>query len=122
MNNSIAIDLNPPRIVRRHVHPPIILSRSEGRVWPLPALNGREPVVLDNSERSRAGIELAYPRVSADDAADRCPPNSPNGTATHIMPTMAAALSIGDGVIVYAGLVGSAYGMTIDHGNGWASH
>src|SRR5262249_15908695 len=90
-------------------------------VWPLPALNDREPVVLDTGKPSR-GIELAYARFGADDSIAACPPGTPNGTATHFMPQMAAALAIDDGVIPFAGRLGPGYAMIIDHGNGSASH
>jgi hypothetical protein len=120
--DEISLALNPPRFVKnRNKKAPIRLTRSPSPVWPLPAINGREPVVLAPGNRPR-GIELAYARVSADDAMDACPPGTPNGTATHFTPQMAAVLALDDGVITFAGRLGGTYAMIIDHGNGTASH
>ncbi|MFN0251105.1 MAG: hypothetical protein ACKV2T_29795 [Kofleriaceae bacterium] len=59
--------------------------------------------------------------MAVDDTISSCPIGSPNGTATHILPAMTAALAI-DGEILFAGRLGHGFGMIIDHGNGWASH
>lgn len=120
--DDISLALNPPRFVKRHKKPPIRLARSPSPVWPLPAVNGREPVVLTTVGDKRRGIELAYARTSPNDAIAACPPGTPNGTETHFTPQMAAVLSIDDGVITFAGRLGHSYGMIIDHGNGFASH
>lgn len=106
----------------KHRKPPIRLSRSPSRVWPLAALNGREPVLLDAATARPCGVEIAYPRVDATDAIANCPIDTPNGTATHILPMMTAAFAVDDGVITFAGRLGNSYGMIIDHGNAWASH
>ena len=119
--DDIALALNPPRFVKRRKQP-ILLARSPSRVWPLAAINGRAPVVLDPTGRRQRGVEIAYPRLAPDDAIASCPIGSPNGTGTHILPAMTAALSIDDGVILFAGRLGHSFGMIIDHGNGWASH
>ncbi len=119
--DDISLALNPPRLVKRR-RKPIRLARSPARVWPLAAINGRAPVVLDPAGPSQRGVELAYPRTAHDDAILSCPISSPNGTATHILPAMTAALAIDDGEIIFAGRLGHAFGMIIDHGNGWASH
>ena len=116
--DDITLALNPPRSVKSR-RPPIRLSRSAERVWPLAALNGRAPVVLDADAR---GIDLAYPRVDATDAIDACPIDTPLGTATHLMPSMTAALAIDDGIIDFAGRVGHGFGIIVNHGNGRASH
>jgi hypothetical protein len=116
--NEIELALHPPRFAKFR-RPPVRLSRSLERVWPLAALNGRAPVVLDTDTR---GIALAYPRIDATDAIDVCPIGTPLGTATHLMPAMTAALSIDDGVIEFAGRLGHAFGVIIRHGNGFASH
>lgn len=116
--DDISLALNPPRFVKRR-RKPIRLARSPSRVWPLAAINGRAPVVLDQRAR---GVELAYPRMTPGDAISSCPIGSPNGTATHILPAMTAALAIDDGEIIFAGRFGHGFGMIIDHGNGWASH
>src|SRR5690242_13256151 len=114
--DEISLALNPPRFVKNRKKPPIRVSLSTSPVWPLPALNGREPVVLETDKASR-GIELAYTRADKDDLIKECPPGTPNGTATHFTPQMAAALAMDDGVITYAGRLGHAYAMIIDHGN-----
>ena len=118
--DEISLALNPPRFVKNRKKQ-IRFTRSPSPVWPLPALNGREPVVLEMGKASR-GIELAYARAENDDLIKECPPGTPNGTATHFTPQMAAALAMDDGVITYAGRLGHAYAMIIDHGNGRASH
>jgi len=118
----ISLALNPPRFARFRKKPPIRLRRSPSPVWPLPSLNGRAPVVLDAATDRAQGIELAYPRLDDSDAVDVCPPNTPNGTATHLMPQMAAALAVDDGVITFAGQLDEGLWMIIDHGNGYASH
>ena len=119
--DDISLALNPHRFVK-HRKPPIRLSRSPSSVWPLAALNGREPVVLDTAGSKQRGIELAYPRVGANDASANCPIGTPNGTATHILPAMTPAMAVDDGVITYAGRLGHGFGIVVDHGDGWASH
>jgi hypothetical protein len=119
--DDISLALNPPRFVKRR-KPPIRMHRSPSRVWPLAALNGREPVVLDPPNAKQRGIELAYPRVDPTDAIANCPIGTPNGTATHIMPAMTAVLSVDDGVVTFAGRLGDAYAVTVDHESGWATH
>ncbi len=84
---------------------------------PLAVLNGREPVVLGTAVSrhfdDHEGVEPAYPRVDEDDAATTCPINTPNGTATHIMPAMTPALAVDDGSIIWAGTLGHGYSVTI---------
>ncbi len=120
--DDIALALNPPRFVKQRRRTPIRLARSPSCVWPLAAINGRAPVGLDPSSPRQRGVELAYPRVTPGDAIASSPIGSPNGTATHILPAMTAALAIDDGVIMFAGRLGHGFGMIIDHRNGWASH
>ena len=120
--DEISLALNPPRFAKHRKRPAIRIARSASPVWPLPALNGREPVVLAPSSDTARGIELAYPRIGAGDAATQCPPGTPNGTDTHILPAMTPALAVDDGVILFAGRLGHGYGLILDHGNGWASH
>lgn len=119
--DDISLALNPPRFVKRR-RKPIRLTRSPARVWPLAAINGRAPVVIEAGAPGQRGVELAYSRMASDDAISSCPIGSPNGTATHILPAITAALAIDDGVITFAGRLGHAFAMIIDHGNGWASH
>ncbi|MBA3394262.1 MAG: M23 family metallopeptidase [Deltaproteobacteria bacterium] len=119
--DDIALALNPPRFVQRRQRP-IRLARSSSRVWPLAAINGRAPVVLDPTRPRQRGVELAYPRVTPVDAIASCPVGSPNGTATQILPAMTAAFAIDDGVISFVGRLGNGFGLIIDHGNGSASH
>ena len=118
--DDISVALDPPRFAKRRGRAPIRLARSPSPVWPLAALNGREPVVLPCDEKAR-GIELAYARATADDARSTCPPGSPNGTETHLMPHMTAALAIDDGVITYAGRYANGFAIIINHDNGWGS-
>ena len=119
--DDISLALNPPRFVKFH-RPPIRPTESVPRVWPLAAINGRAPVVLDEPRGNLRGIELAYPRVDPTDAIATCPIGTPNGTATHLMPPMTSALAIDGGEITFAGRIGNAFGMIINHGNGSASH
>jgi hypothetical protein len=118
--DDISLALNPPRFVKRRRARPIRLARSAARVWPLAAINGRAPVVLGSA--GPRGVELAYPRLAPDDAIASCPVGSPNGTATHLLPPMTAAIAIDDGVITYAGRLGHGFGIIVDHGDGSASH
>jgi hypothetical protein len=121
--NEIDLALNPPRFVKnRRKKPPIRIARNTTPVWPLAALNGREPVVLGTLGKNVRGIELAYPRIDATDAIANWPPGSVNGTDTHLMPHMTAALAIDDGEIMFAGRHGNGYGMIVNHNNGWASY
>lgn len=118
--DRISLALRPPRFVKFR-RPPIRLSRSDERVWPLAAINGRAPVVLDSCEPYEHGVDLAYPRVTPDDAIDACPIGSPYGTTTHLMPAMTAVLAIADGTITFAGLTKHGLGVILDHGDGRAS-
>ncbi len=121
--DDISRALNPPRFVKiRSRNPPIRLGRSSQPVWPLAALNERAPVVLATAGDKSRGNELAYPRVDPCDAIENCPPGSVNGTETHVMPHMTAALSVDDGEITFAGRHGHGYGIIIDHHDGWASY
>jgi murein DD-endopeptidase MepM/ murein hydrolase activator NlpD len=118
--DEISLALNPPRFAKeRRNKRPIRIARSPSAVWPLPALNGREPVVV---ETNHPGIELAYARVTDDDLRKECPAGTAYGTATHFMPPMAAVLSFDDGVITFAARLGKCFGMIINHGSGWATH
>src|SRR5947208_3438909 len=116
--DDISLALNPPKFAKRRGRTaPIRLARSPSPVWPLAALNGREPVVLKPSCEKPRGIELAYVRFDAGDAIANCPVGTPNGTATHVMPAMTAALSVDDGEITYAGRHTNGYGIIINHNN-----
>lgn len=119
--DDISLALNPPKFVK-HRRPPIRLSQSVARVWPLAAINGRAPVVLEDRCADLRGVDLAYPRTDASDATASCPIGTPNGTLTHLMPPMTAALAIDGGEITFAGRLGHGFGIIINHGNGWASH
>jgi hypothetical protein len=119
--DDISLALNPPRSAKFR-RPPIRISQSTTRVWPLAAINGRAPVVLDERCAELRGIDLAYPRLDPTDAIASCPIDTPCGTATHLMPAMTSALAIDDGEITFAGRVGHSFGLIINHGNGWASH
>jgi murein DD-endopeptidase MepM/ murein hydrolase activator NlpD len=120
--DEISFALNPPRFVKsRRNKRPIRIARTSAPVWPLPALNGREPVIVETTTQ-QPGIELAYSRIAPADAAVDYPPGSPHGTEQHFMPHSAAVLAMDGGVITFAGRLGNAYAMIINHGNGWATH
>ena len=119
--DDISLALNPPRFVKIR-RPSIRISDSSSCVWPLASINGRAPVVLDARCADLRGIALAYPRMDITDASMSCPIGTPNGTITHLMPAMTAALAIDAGVITFAGRLGHGFGIIINHGNGWASH
>src|SRR5277367_6335600 len=119
--DDISLALNPPRFAKFR-RPAIRLDESSSRMWPLAAINGRAPVVLDERRADLRGVDLAYPRVNVTDASESCPSGTPNGTATHLMPAMTAALAIDGGEITFAGRLGHGFGIIINHGNGWASH
>jgi hypothetical protein len=119
--DDIALALNPPDFVRRR-REPIRLARSTSRVWPLAAINGRAPVVIDARRAEKRGVDLAYPRIDATDAIASCPIGTAYGTETHLMPAMTAALAIDDGEITFAGRLGHGFSLIINHAHGWASH
>lgn len=119
--DDISLALNPPRFAKFR-RPPVRISQSTTRVWPLAAINGRAPVVLDERCAELRGVDLAYPRLDPADAIANCPIDTPYGTATHLMPAMTSALAIDDGEITFAGRLGHGFGLIINHGNGWASH
>ena len=120
--DDISLALNPPRFVKsKRGKRPIRIAKSTMPVWPLASVNGREPVILQ-SEGKQPGIELAYARTSPMDAIDACPPGTEGGTTTHFIPQLASVLSFHDGVITFAGRLGAAYALIIDHGNGRATH
>ena len=117
--DDISHTLNPPRFAKLR-RAPIRISHSTTRVWPLAAINGRAPVVLERQDAR--SVALAYPRVDATDAIETCPIGTPFGTATHLMPAMTPALAVDDGEIAFAGRLGIGFGMILDHGDGWVSH
>lgn len=120
--DEISLALNPPRFVKsRRGKAPIRLARSPSPVWPLAAVNGREPVIVPSSG-GQPGLELAYARTSPMDAVEACPPGTASGTPTHFVPQSTAVLSCDDGVIVFAGRMGAGYALIIHHGDGRASH
>lgn len=119
--DDISLALNPPRFAKFR-RPPVQISQSPTRVWPLAAINGRAPVVLEDRCAELRGVDLAYPRLDPTDAIASCPIGTPYGTATHLMPGMTSALAIDHGEITFAGRLGHGFGLIIDHGNGWASH
>lgn len=118
--DDIALALNPPRF--SNGSPTNVVACSPSRVWPLPAINGRVPSVLDARRADLRGVDLAYPRFGVTDAVASCPIGTQNGTTTHLMPAMTAALAIDAGEITFAGRLGHGFGLIINHGNGWASH
>jgi len=118
--DRISLALNPPRF-RKFRRPPIRLAMNLPRVWPLASINGRAPVILGADKSDPNCINLAYPRIDANDAVQSCPIGTSNGTATHLMPQMTPALAVDGGEITFAGELEHGFGIIIDHGNGWAS-
>lgn len=90
-------------------------------VWPLPALNGRAPVILASNAKT-PGIDLAYARTHEGELARKYPPGSTNGTASHFMPNSMPAFAVADGVISHACKHVDGYCVLIDHRNGWATY
>ena len=119
--DEISLALNPPPRARR-AFSRLCGERNPSPVWPLASLNGCDPAILDTGDRDARGIELAYARTTALDGLPACPPGTPNGTESHFMPPMTPALSIDDGVIMYAGRFANGCGVIVNHLNGWASH
>jgi hypothetical protein len=74
--DDISLALNPPRFAKFR-RPPIRISPSTPRVWPLAAINGRAPVVLDERCAELRGVDLAYARLDPTDAIASCPIDTP---------------------------------------------
>src|SRR5438045_1539507 len=95
--DPISVALDPPRFVKskRHARPRSVRPP----VWPLPEVNGRAPVHLDAWKRG--GLDLAYSRKDQTDLIATYPAGSPNGTATHFMPSAVPAFCVSDGEVSY---------------------
>ncbi len=78
-------------------------------VWPLPALDGRAPSVIERDPRI-PGLDLAY----------ACDPN--DATKGHEVPRFVPAFAVADGEITYAGKQAYGYALIINHNNGWATY
>ena len=87
-------------------------------VWPLPSLNGRDPVVVECYSETRGALDLAYARLDEDDLRMTYRPGSANGTGAHFMPNLMPAFAVQEGSIAFA----SKNSIILDHGNGWATH
>ena len=122
MSDPISVALHPPRFMKSRKAPIRLGAPSTSPVWPLPAFNGREPSSLPAIGTQPRGVDLAYPRLDAVEMTAKCPPDSPNGTATHFMPNMVPVFAVDDGEITYAGRLSHGYGVVIDHGNGLATY
>lgn len=93
----------------KHAHP----------VWPLPSVNGREPVVIATGAKM-PGIDLAYARTYPSELLAH--PIDQNGSPAHFMPSSIPAYAVSDGVIAYAGKQGHGYTIVINHNNGWSTY
>lgn len=98
------------RRTKQHSHP----------VWPLPSLNGREPVAVQRQSKL-PGLHLAYPRDCPDELLAKYPIGS-NGSSTHFMPNLIPAYAVGDGFITYAGKQAHGHAIVVNHDNGWATY
>ncbi len=109
------------RSYRNHQAANSNVSRLSSRpVWPLPVLNGRDPVVMGACRRG-PGVALAYPRANAEDLVVAYPTTGLNGNATHFMPTRMPVFAVRDGEIAHIGGEVRSETILIDHGNGWAT-
>jgi hypothetical protein len=97
------------------------LLRSTPPIWPLPAFEGRSPVVVDTIDHG-LGVDLAYERLDDHDQIEKYPAGGPAGTVRHFMPGSWPALAISDGTVTYAGRQKYGHAILIDHRNGWASY
>jgi hypothetical protein len=89
-------------------------------VWPLPSLNGREPVVVERNAKM-PGIDVAYARAFPTELLAKYPIGT-NGSPTHFMPSSMPAYAVGDGFIAYAGKQAHGYALLVNHNNGWATY
>lgn len=110
-------DIAPAKFVRPPTQP---APRRMHPVWPLPSLNGRDPVVIERGSKF-PGLDLAYARPNETELIAKYP-LGPNGTATHFMPDLLPTFCVGDGVITYAAKQSHAYALVVNHDNGWATY
>lgn len=115
------LDLNVSKSRRRQINRRTDTLPASPPVWPMPALNGRAPVVIPSNPKS-PGIDLAYQRANVHDLMATYPVGTPNGTARHFMPNMMPAFAVRDGVIMYAGKQAHGHAVVVDHRNGWATY
>src|SRR5688500_18740800 len=89
-------------------------------VWPLPALNGQDPVLLVH-DHGDPGVELAYEQTYDPDG-----PLVRSATREHpepfFLPSFTPVFSVFDGSIVYAGKHAQGHTIIIQHGNGWMTY
>lgn len=116
----IALAVDPPQFVNRRRTAAQTLRNPP--VWPVAELNGRPPVLLPAATAKPRGIELAYERKDPQDLARLYPSGSPNGTATHFMPSSMPVFCVSDGEVTYAGKIAHGYALVVDHCNGWATY
>lgn len=89
-------------------------------VWPLPSLNGREPVALAANAKL-PGVDLAYARAYTGELLAKYPIGA-GGSPTHFMPSSMPAYAVGDGAIAYAGKQAHGYAIIVNHNNGWSTY
>lgn len=97
-----------------------VSRRPSPPVWPLPALNGRDPVVMGACRRGN-GVAIAYPRNHADDLTVTYPTTGLNGNVTHFLPDRMPVFAVRDGEITHVGGELRSQTILLDHGNGWAT-
>jgi len=88
---------------------------------PLPKLHERAPVNIHDPSLGHRGVDLAYARTRPHDLVLQYPPDTEHGTVEHFMPRWVPVFAVHDGSITYAGPLGAAWSVVIDHDNGWAS-
>lgn len=93
-------------------------------VWPVPALNGRTPVVSDGFDSHRegkdrhGGVDIMYKRQPKDPFR----PGSPNGSRMFVMPDGIPALAARDGIVWSAMMTPVGLTVVIDHGKPFATY
>jgi Peptidase family M23 len=101
-------------------------------VSPLPTLAGHRPIALeraiveaiepDDSLLEHPRILLAYDRADFTDHASTHPAGALGGMLFHFVPRFTPVFAAQAGTIVYAGRTDTGGVITLDHGNGWATH
>jgi hypothetical protein len=92
-------------------------------VWPLPAWNGRAPMISDGFDSPRpgyprhGGVDLMYPRL----ATDSYRPGSSNGSKAFVMPDGTKVLAAADGVVWSALRTPQGFAVVIQHAKPYAT-
>jgi hypothetical protein len=92
-------------------------------IWPVPAWNGRPPVISDGygSTRPRGvkhgGVDIMYRRTPT----DPFPVGTPNGSQGFVMPDGVPVIAARDGVVWSAMKTPRGFAVVIDHGKPFAT-